>query len=415
MAKGQPHITIGVDVVTFVCRYCPPSPVLRGNAPQPSTACIPFTALREPVDSAPSTCWTCFEKMQKGIGRFPYTRRLAMNGASKAGHVAAIVWASQFGHIGFGHHVRRAFLRAAAKGNVQVLQWWQNNLSSDELQSMMKFIPKAAVFASQFRRIHVLEWLKTKGLLEFGPHVKSALGRAGKNGYTDVLQWWKENLSDEELQSIHLNVNNVSCHGHASSLQVLKESGVTFVYKRYAMDSASGNGHPDVLQWWKDSKLELRYTADAIDSASDLGLIEVLQWWKDSGLELKYTTKALLNPCKNRNLEMLNWWINSGLELPYDAVTLRAALDAGLVTVVHRWWELSRGEDNVRPDYKDALPLWQDWIQTVLPADDASCRSYSNSDGTASDNESDDNASDDSGSATTSEGSDWRTYCYDLV
>ncbi|KAI9355684.1 hypothetical protein DFJ73DRAFT_917795 [Zopfochytrium polystomum] len=264
----------------------------------------------------------------------------------------AIVWASQFGHIGvldwwkserwpeFGHHVRRAFLRSAAKGNVQVLQWWQNNLSSDELQSMMMFIPKAAVFASQFRRIHVLEWLKTKGLLEFGPHVKTS-----ENGHASALQLPKE--CGVTLRYSYDCIDRASGNGHVAVLQWWKDSGLELKFSNEsmdfedAMDRASANGHVGVLQWWKDSGLDLEYTIAAINHASSRGRTEVLQWWKDSGLELNYFSAALRLACENRQLEVLEWWNQSGLELRYDAGTVAAA-NVFIAEQPHRCWHLRR-------------------------------------------------------------------------
>ncbi|KAI9349794.1 hypothetical protein DFJ73DRAFT_833140 [Zopfochytrium polystomum] len=92
------------------------------------------------------------------------------------------------------------------------------------------------------------------------------------------------------------------------------------------MDDASAEGHVAALRWLRERGIVLDSSTRALDRASMNGHTETVAWWL-------------------RNLAATSWWSHSGLPLKYSSRTVKAALNAGLLSVLYQWRERERTEE----------------------------------------------------------------------
>lgn len=59
-------------------------------------------------------------------------------------------------------------------------------------------------------------------------------------------------------------------------------------YLDYVIDCVSKNGYVDVLDWWKLFGLKFKYILLLVNWVSVYGYIVVLEWWKMLGFLFKY-------------------------------------------------------------------------------------------------------------------------------
>ncbi|KAI9325010.1 hypothetical protein DFJ73DRAFT_870777 [Zopfochytrium polystomum] len=99
------------------------------------------------------------------------------------------------------------------------------------------------------------------------------------------------------------------------------------------MDDASAEGHVAALRWLRERGIVLDSSARALDRASMNGHTETVAWC------------ALRHAVERRKMAALNWWFHSGLPLKYSSHTVKAALNAGLLSVLYQWRERERTEE----------------------------------------------------------------------
>ncbi|KZZ92766.1 Flavoprotein [Ascosphaera apis ARSEF 7405] len=181
----------------------------------------------------------------------------AVDGASRAGFVNVLEWWRTSGLPLL--YTERALEAASAQGHISVLEWWKNTHDTAPSYAPIELKPgKSVLLAAQSGCIESLAWWDASAVTY--SHGECVARIASNHGHVHVLQMWYE----------------------------LK--GASMIFDNQVLVGATKNGYVDVLEWWKRSGLRVEFKTcdieeaieDAVSGAED----RVRQWWEASGLNL---------------------------------------------------------------------------------------------------------------------------------
>ncbi|KAI9364949.1 hypothetical protein DFJ73DRAFT_956160 [Zopfochytrium polystomum] len=278
-------------------------------------------------------------------------------------HLATLFRLQSVAAYAYRSLVSRPFVKASKHGDVELL----DRLERDRRlfpYPHPKFENFAVAVACRFRHVHVLEWWKNAGGVnwsEVNSGMFDPLASPSGSGAIAVLEWWRR--SGLPMKCTTTSLDEASRKGQVSVLQWWRESGVDLPAGARCLDAASQGRHIAVLQWWKESGLPLTYTVRALNIAISWGRFDVLQWWRDSGLELKYSEsviwdasrpvllwlkqndveligyeRCLVRASSCGDVETLEFWRNLNQPLQYSERPIDAAIRSGNVAAL-QWWK----------------------------------------------------------------------------
>ncbi|KAI5284364.1 hypothetical protein KEM54_001393 [Ascosphaera aggregata] len=181
----------------------------------------------------------------------------AVDAASRAGFVHVLEWWRKSGLP--LHYTERALEAASAQGHISVLEWWKNTHDTAPSYAPIELKPgKSVLLAAQSGCIESLAWWDSSAITY--SHGECVARIASTHGHVHVLQMWYE----------------------------LK--GASMIFDNQVLVGPTKNGYVDVLEWWKRSGLRVEFKTcdieealeDAVSGAED----KVRQWWEANGLNL---------------------------------------------------------------------------------------------------------------------------------
>ncbi|KAI5292328.1 hypothetical protein KEM52_006432 [Ascosphaera acerosa] len=199
----------------------------------------------------------------RGCGALPRREREqqygadALDGASRAGLVHVLEWWRASGLP--LRYSERALEAASAHGHLAVLDWWRAAHDAAPAYAPLDLRPgKAVLLAAQSGCAASLAWWHASGL-PF-PHADAVARIASNHGHVHVLQLW------------------------------LELNGASMIFDNQVLVGATKNGYVDVLAWWKRSGLHVEYKTCDIEEALEDAVAgsedAVRRWWEDNGLNL---------------------------------------------------------------------------------------------------------------------------------
>ncbi|KAH0372368.1 flavoprotein, partial [Aureobasidium melanogenum] len=212
-------------------------------------------------------------------------------------------------------------------GRVEILEYW--NTSAWFLNK--KYTAETLDGASRQGFIDVLDWWKKSGLTLI--FTEAALEQASSSGHIEVLEWWRElsqrhqhaSSPDDDTKPIRLKPGKSICYasqsGNADVVRWWVNSGIPFPHEDSVAKLASTHGHVEVLKVWHAVKgSKMIFDNQVLVGATKMGHVNVLEWWKQSGLRVEYKTcdveEALEDGVEGRKgMEVRRWWARNGLNL----------------------------------------------------------------------------------------------------
>lgn len=190
---------------------------------------------------------------------------------------------------------------------------------------------------------------------------------ACKKGYLKLL----DHLLSLKYKCCDDSLVHTACQfGHIHILQYLKDKGMLNIYSHMALDVASEFGHVDVLNFWwlKTDGLPMKYSNLAVELASNNGHINVLEWWMQFTSEGKSTTCPLRcdfvavfeNASKNNQIEVLKWWALKGCAMDLQKQTSQS------IPVISRLEHAPNKANDTENSDKDNYISKLDWNSTSV-------------------------------------------------
>lgn len=183
-----------------------------------------------------------------------------VDGASRAGFTSVLQW---WRTSGFEFkYTERALEAASAHGHTRVLDWWKEASSPSSSSSNPSPLPlktgKSVLLAAQTGAAESLGWWDASGLAY--SHGESVARIASNHGHVSVLQRWFERW------------------------------GGKMAFDNQVLVGATKNGYVEVLEWWKRSGLRVEFKTCDIEEALEDAVAgkegAVRRWWEEHGLNL---------------------------------------------------------------------------------------------------------------------------------
>ncbi|KAI9188264.1 hypothetical protein H9P43_002655 [Blastocladiella emersonii ATCC 22665] len=224
---------------------------------------------------------------------------------------------------------------AVANQRMDVLEWFASHRM--ELKHNMAFY-----YASNWGRVHILDWFKAHGVVMDPAKIEGEL----RSIKAVALDWWRRECP-EWFDGLPWGVMIVDATSDddPSRLQWIADSLVPVDDPRWCttpslLDVTCERGEVSVLDWLAANlpPAALTYTEIAIDNVSPWRTkLPVLEWMHRTGRELKYTDAALECFSMYGRVECLQWLMNHGYEIKYKPGIGSRAIMRGQKKVAE-WW-----------------------------------------------------------------------------
>ncbi|ORZ32919.1 hypothetical protein BCR44DRAFT_35052 [Catenaria anguillulae PL171] len=198
---------------------------------------------------------------------------------------------------------------AAAKGRVDVLEWWSKTKCMPIAGPLTDVGIEGAVENNQ---LVMLEWIVERHP-DFAIDWTEMIDAAAGKGHVSILDFCRLRLTADGDPFTDFGYDawvKASEHGHVHVLVWAKLNNMPFPQaSEVAVDGAIRNGHVDVLEWWyTQSPLPFKYTALGVNQASHAGHVHVLEWLSASGVEFRCTAAAKILAISQGKEAVVKWW-----------------------------------------------------------------------------------------------------------
>ncbi|KAI9327643.1 hypothetical protein DFJ73DRAFT_863170 [Zopfochytrium polystomum] len=285
--------------------------------------------------------------------------------ASTNGHLPVLEW--WIAHSLPLNSSQHLIILAASCGFVEVLDFWRRNLPD-----FAEFIDCGD--AIQNGHVQVLEWLTRLGYPMRGDSARMA----ARYDQAAVLEWLHRSglQVDWDRELLEAYFNDVKSLGTGLAVRWLHDNlGLKINVQHSHFQDACAKGAVGVLDYLVDAGFEDRWKDDYLSLAAAAGHLSVFEWrLKRIRRRLAVAPKsALFHANANGQVEVLQWFQDQGISVLYRTYVIRAAC-VGKSVAILQWWKDAMGAVKlpsakiIRWSLGDAKVLeW--WKQSGLPID----------------------------------------------
>ncbi|ORY61217.1 flavo protein [Pseudomassariella vexata] len=210
-------------------------------------------------------------------------------------------------------------------GRTDVLDWW--NTSPSFLKK--EYDAEALDGASRMGYVHILDWWLKSGLTL--KYTEAALESASAKGHLLVLEWWRDAALKDETIVLKpgRSILTAAQQRQTAVLRWWESSGISVAHSEGVCKIASANGYTDVLDAWRELKGDkLAFDSQVLVAPTRQGHVGVLEWWKQFARgeqkgdgrkhRVEYKTcdiEEALEDAIGDPLPVRRWWARNGLNL----------------------------------------------------------------------------------------------------